>query len=312
MDAANEAERLLELLEGIALVGIVTTHRHPDHIQALAGVLKAHDVWNGAHPADADAIADQVGVTPDRVLEHGDTLTVGRHAVTVPHTPGHTEGSISFKLPSSQVLTGDALFPGGVGKTEGPTPSPRRSARPSGTCCRCPARPASPRARRRHPGRAGGPPARRVEGEGLVSGARRPQGRHRRPGPGRARADRLRRRPAGPGGRPGGDKAADCRPGRELTGINWSDVQQASAEAEQAAQRLDERLREVNDADVKAAGEPCGTGYANPAEAAQNADAADAQQALSDVEAEARRLASACDVNVDQVGGGQEPRADRT
>ncbi len=120
VDAANEAERLVELLEGVALVGIVTTHRHLDHIQALAGVLKVHDVWNGAHPADADAIADQVGVTPDRVLEHGDTLTVGRHAVTVLHTPGHTEGSISFKLPSTQVLTGDALFPGGVGKTEGP------------------------------------------------------------------------------------------------------------------------------------------------------------------------------------------------
>jgi len=120
VDAANEAARLLDLLEGVRLVGVVTTHRHPDHIQALAGVLKAHDVWNGAHPADADAIADLVGVTPDRVLEHGDVLTVGRHAVTVLHTPGHTEGSISFKLPSSQVLTGDALFPGGVGKTEGP------------------------------------------------------------------------------------------------------------------------------------------------------------------------------------------------
>jgi glyoxylase-like metal-dependent hydrolase (beta-lactamase superfamily II) len=74
VDAANEAERLLELLEGVGLVGIVTTHRHHDHIQALAGVLKADDVWNGAHAADAAAIADQVGVAPDRVLEHGDTL----------------------------------------------------------------------------------------------------------------------------------------------------------------------------------------------------------------------------------------------
>ena len=119
VDAANEAERLLELLGGARLLGVVTTHRHLDHIQALPGVLKAHDVWNGAHPADADAIAEQVGVTPDRVLEHGDNLTVGRWAVTVLHTPGHTEGSISFKLPSSQVLTGDALFPGGVGKTTG-------------------------------------------------------------------------------------------------------------------------------------------------------------------------------------------------
>src|SRR6266511_4115667 len=91
VDAASEEERLLELLRGVELVGIVTTHRHPDHIQALPAVLRAHDVWNGAHPAE-------VGVL---------------------HTPGHTEGSISFKLPSDHVLTGDAVFPGGVGRTIG-------------------------------------------------------------------------------------------------------------------------------------------------------------------------------------------------
>ncbi len=57
VDAANEPERLLELLEGVTLLGVVTTHRHHDHIFALAAVLKAHDVWNGAHAADADDIA---------------------------------------------------------------------------------------------------------------------------------------------------------------------------------------------------------------------------------------------------------------
>jgi glyoxylase-like metal-dependent hydrolase (beta-lactamase superfamily II) len=119
VDAANQAERLLDLLNGVKLVGIVTTHRHHDHIQALAAVLKVHDVWNGAHPADADEIANLVGVRPDRLLEHGATIKVGSFDVRVLHTPGHTEGSISFELPSSQVLTGDALFPGGVGKTEG-------------------------------------------------------------------------------------------------------------------------------------------------------------------------------------------------
>jgi glyoxylase-like metal-dependent hydrolase (beta-lactamase superfamily II) len=118
VDAANEEERLLELLREVELVGIVTTHRHPDHIQALPAVLRAHDVWNGAHPADAGEITKLVGVKPDRPLEHGDTVTVGRFEVAVLHTPGHTEGSISFKLPSEHVLTGDALFPGGVGKTE--------------------------------------------------------------------------------------------------------------------------------------------------------------------------------------------------
>jgi hypothetical protein len=103
----------------------------------------------------------------------------------------------------------------------------------------------------------------------------------------------------------GVDKAADCAGlVGELTGINWSDVQQAPAEAEQAAQRLDERLREVNDADVKAAGEALRDRVRQLAAAAQNADTADAQRALSDVEAAARRLANACGVNVDQVGGG--------
>jgi hypothetical protein len=102
----------------------------------------------------------------------------------------------------------------------------------------------------------------------------------------------------------GVDKAADCAGlVGELTGVDWSDVQQAPAEAEQAAQRLDERLRDVSDADVKAAGEALRDRVRQLAEAAQQADAADAQQALSNVEAEARRLASACDVNVDQVGG---------
>ena len=103
----------------------------------------------------------------------------------------------------------------------------------------------------------------------------------------------------------GVDKAADCAAlVGELTGIDWSDVQQAPAQAEQAAQKLDQRLREVDDADVKAAGEALRDRVRQLADAAGNANAADAQQALDDVEAAARRLASACDVNVDQVGGG--------
>ena len=101
----------------------------------------------------------------------------------------------------------------------------------------------------------------------------------------------------------GVDKAADCAAlVGELTGINGSDVQQAPAEAEQAAQKLDERLREVDDADVKQAGEALRDRVRALADAAGNADAADAQQALADVEAAARRLAGTCGVNVDQVG----------
>ena len=102
----------------------------------------------------------------------------------------------------------------------------------------------------------------------------------------------------------GVDKAADCAAlVGELTGVDWSDVQQAPAQAEEAAQKLDQRLREVDDADVKAAGEALRDRVRRLADAADNADAADAQQALADVEAAARRLATTCGVNVDQVGG---------
>jgi hypothetical protein len=102
----------------------------------------------------------------------------------------------------------------------------------------------------------------------------------------------------------GVDKAADCAGlVGELSGIDWNDVRQAPAQAEQAAQRLDQRLREVDDADVKRAGEALRDRVRSLAEAARNADAADARKALADVEAAARRLASTCGVDVDQVGG---------
>jgi hypothetical protein len=141
-----------------------------------------------------------------------------------------------------------------------------------------------------------------VEGQGLVTGARRGL----RPAalalvlaaPVLAGCDAAQQ--AGQGV----DKAADCAGlVGELTGVDWNDVRQAPAQAEQAAQRLDQRLREVDDADVKQAGEALRDRVRRLAEAAGNADAADAQQALADVEAAARRLAAACDVNVDQVGG---------
>jgi glyoxylase-like metal-dependent hydrolase (beta-lactamase superfamily II) len=116
VDAANEGERVLAQLGGLTVVGVVTTHRHPDHSFALRDVLRATGTWSGAHEGDADDLP----VRPDRLLSHGDTIQVGAFAVGVLHTPGHTDGSISFTLPHPQVLTGDALFPGGVGKTTGP------------------------------------------------------------------------------------------------------------------------------------------------------------------------------------------------
>jgi hypothetical protein len=102
----------------------------------------------------------------------------------------------------------------------------------------------------------------------------------------------------------GVDKAADCAGlVGELTGVDWNDVRTAPAKAEQAADRLDRRLREVDDADVKRAGEALRDRVRALAEAARSASPADARKALTDVEAAARRLANTCGVDVDQVGG---------
>jgi hypothetical protein len=102
----------------------------------------------------------------------------------------------------------------------------------------------------------------------------------------------------------GVNKARDCAGlVGELTGIHWSDLRRAPAKAEQAAQRLDRRLREVDDADVKRAGEALRDRVRALAEAARHANAADARRAADAVEAAARRLAGTCGVDVDQVGG---------
>jgi predicted small secreted protein len=140
-----------------------------------------------------------------------------------------------------------------------------------------------------------------VEGEGLVTGARR-----------RAATVALLLSvvvlagcEAAQQASQGVDKAADCAAlVGELSGVDWSDVRQAPAEAEQAAERLDQRLREVDDADVKAAGEALRDRVRQLADAARSADAADVTGAVAEVEAAARRLASTCGVDVNQVGGG--------
>ena len=104
--------------------------------------------------------------------------------------------------------------------------------------------------------------------------------------------------------RQGVDKAADCAGlVGELTGIHWSDLRRTPAEAERAAQKLDRRLREVDDADVKRAGEALRDRVRALARAARSASPAKARKALADVEAAARRLASTCGVDVDQVDG---------
>ncbi len=126
IDAANEAPRLLELIGDTRVTSIVTTHRHWDHWQALAEVQAATGAVVIAHPDDAG----ELPVAATSLVRGGDTVAVGAASLSVIHLRGHTPGSIALCYDAGgelaqtpHLFTGDSLFPGGPGNTEG---DPRR------------------------------------------------------------------------------------------------------------------------------------------------------------------------------------------
>ena len=118
IDAANEPERLLALAGDGGLATVVTTHRHGDHWQALSDVIAATGAESVAHPDDAPNIP-----VVTRTVADGDSVRVGDATLDVIHIVGHTPGSIAllYRDPTGHphLWTGDSLFPGGVGNTQG-------------------------------------------------------------------------------------------------------------------------------------------------------------------------------------------------
>lgn len=140
VDAADDAEHLLGLAEqlGVRITDVLTTHRHADHTQALADVLKATGARHHGPRLDAEALP----VAPDRVYGNdegtqepldlaGDELP--ELGLRVVELRGHTPGGLAVLdlagLDSGQATAdgrvprawvGDSVFPGGVGKTNSP------------------------------------------------------------------------------------------------------------------------------------------------------------------------------------------------
>lgn len=115
VDAANEGERLIGLCRELNVGRIITTHGHWDHIQAVPAVRDAGYAVGITAP-DSDQLAAY-----DFVLEDDSVVEVGRLRLRTIATPGHTPGSMCFRLEGSPVLlSGDTLFPGGPGATKFP------------------------------------------------------------------------------------------------------------------------------------------------------------------------------------------------
>jgi glyoxylase-like metal-dependent hydrolase (beta-lactamase superfamily II) len=117
IDAANEADRLLDIIGDDGISTVVTTHQHHDHWYALKDVVSFTHAESLAHPADAGALP-----VPCLNVEDGQTIQVGEVPLEIIHLVGHTPGSIAllYRDPSGfpHLFTGDSLFPGGVGNTQ--------------------------------------------------------------------------------------------------------------------------------------------------------------------------------------------------
>jgi glyoxylase-like metal-dependent hydrolase (beta-lactamase superfamily II) len=134
---------------------VLLTHGHLDHTFSVAPVCGAWGITAYVHPADRELIADPAkGLSadlaqlfggrlpytePDDVAEltDGATMALAGLEITVDHAPGHTGGSVLFRLPghgarwlgavgrsqweADQVcLSGDVLFAGSIGRTDLP------------------------------------------------------------------------------------------------------------------------------------------------------------------------------------------------
>jgi glyoxylase-like metal-dependent hydrolase (beta-lactamase superfamily II) len=112
VDGCFEPDRILEESTGANLVGIVQTHGHGDHVQALPDLKRELSLPVYAHPGESYPVEIDVKLTD------GDLLRFGDRDTKVIHTPGHTPGGICL-LSGRHLISGDTLFPGGPGNTRG-------------------------------------------------------------------------------------------------------------------------------------------------------------------------------------------------
>jgi glyoxylase-like metal-dependent hydrolase (beta-lactamase superfamily II) len=115
IDAATDGALLVRMCGDLGVTRVLTTHGHQDHIGAVPAV-RAAGYPVDVHGDDAERLPGH-----DGLIEDGDDIEFGQLRLRAIHTPGHTPGSVCFRLEGAPVLfSGDTLFPGGPGATSYP------------------------------------------------------------------------------------------------------------------------------------------------------------------------------------------------
>lgn len=113
IDPSFAPEKLLKAAEehDVTITLLGNTHGHRDHISGNGEILEATGAKLAAHPVDVPQA--------DIQLAEGSELKIGNCKVGILHTPGHTPGSIVFKV-GNAIITGDTLFVSRCGRADLP------------------------------------------------------------------------------------------------------------------------------------------------------------------------------------------------
>jgi sulfur dioxygenase len=109
----ENVERDRKLLQelGLTLRYCLETHVHADHITGT-DKLRADPGCQGIVPEHAQVAC------ADRHLKDGETVQIGSIIIQAIATPGHTDSHHAYLVNQDRVLTGDALFIRGCGRTD--------------------------------------------------------------------------------------------------------------------------------------------------------------------------------------------------
>jgi len=134
IDPGDEPEKILKALgePDLKVKYLLHTHAHFDHFGATAKVKASKGGTVTLHKADEPLWAalkkqgDMFGfefdepVAVEKFVEDGEILTFGDHKLEVIHTPGHSPGSICYKLQdgNESVYSGDTLFWRSIGRAD--------------------------------------------------------------------------------------------------------------------------------------------------------------------------------------------------